>query len=49
VTASKTIPQDITVLSVTPHMHVLGRAIKVKAILPDGTEKQWARTNKNAR
>lgn len=31
------VPRAITVLAVTPHMHLLGREIKVDATLPDGT------------
>ncbi|MCS6775161.1 MAG: redoxin family protein [Chloroherpetonaceae bacterium] len=31
--------QDITVLSVMPHMHLIGRSMKVRAILPDGSER----------
>jgi hypothetical protein len=42
-TASRRIPKDITVLSVTPHMHLLGREMDVKAQLPDGTEKKLVR------
>jgi hypothetical protein len=34
-----TLPRDVTVLSVTPHMHVIGRTMKAVAILPDGKEK----------
>jgi hypothetical protein len=30
----------MTALSITPHMHLIGRAMKVKAIFPDKTEKQ---------
>lgn len=32
-----TIPFDLTVLSVTPHMHDLGKSMRVTATLPDGT------------
>jgi hypothetical protein len=35
--ASYTVPVDTTVLVVSPHMHVIGREIKVAATLPDGT------------
>ncbi|HZP80760.1 MAG TPA: redoxin domain-containing protein [Chthonomonadaceae bacterium] len=31
--------EDVHVLAVTPHMHLLGKEIKVWATLPDGTEK----------
>jgi len=31
---------DITVLAVTPHMHLLGKSMKLEAILPDKTQKQ---------
>ena len=33
------IPADLTAYSVIPHMHLLGREIKVTATLPDGTVK----------
>lgn len=36
-TATYTLPVDTTVLDVTPHMHVLGREMKVQATKPDGT------------
>jgi peroxiredoxin len=39
VTASLEMPLDITALGVIPHMHLLGREIKVTATLPDGTAK----------
>jgi mono/diheme cytochrome c family protein len=35
--ASLTVPQDVTAYRVTPHMHLLGREMKVTATLPDGT------------
>lgn len=38
-TASYVLPLDTTLLSVTPHMHLLGRELKVWALLPDGTRK----------
>jgi hypothetical protein len=38
VTAAFTIPVDVTVLSVTPHMHYLGRDMKVVARRPDRFE-----------
>lgn len=31
------IPQDVTLLRIMPHMHLLGRDMKLTAILPDGT------------
>lgn len=39
VPAGWTLPEDITLLDVFPHMHLIGRAMKAKAILPDGQEK----------
>ncbi len=39
VKAVSTIPEDSHILVVTPHMHLLGREMKVWAELPDGTEK----------
>jgi hypothetical protein len=39
VTAALTVPHDITVIDVSPHMHMLGREMKVTATLPDGTVK----------
>lgn len=39
VTASMPVFKDITVLGITPHMHLLGRDMKVTAKLPDGTVK----------
>jgi hypothetical protein len=35
--ASMLVPEDITLLEVAPHMHRLGREMKVTATLPDGT------------
>ena len=35
--ASLTVPRDVTAYRVTPHMHLLGREMKVTATLPDGT------------
>ncbi|MBI3875473.1 MAG: ascorbate-dependent monooxygenase [Verrucomicrobia bacterium] len=32
------VPKDVTLHSVMPHMHLVGREIKVTATLPDGTE-----------
>ena len=43
--ASKAVPRDITVLSVTPHMHLLGKEMSVSAALPDGTQKKLVRVN----
>src|SRR5205807_7772625 len=39
VTASAHVPMDVTAGAVIPHMHLLGREIKVPATLPDGTVK----------
>ncbi|HLJ57792.1 MAG TPA: redoxin family protein [Chthonomonadaceae bacterium] len=39
VTAVSTVPEDEHILVVTPHMHLLGREMKVWAELPDGTIK----------
>ena len=36
--ASLTVPKDVTVLSVMPHMHLLGREMTVAATLPDGSD-----------
>jgi mono/diheme cytochrome c family protein len=36
--ASPPLPADVTVLTVTPHMHFLGREITATAVLPDGRE-----------
>ena len=35
--ATYTLPVDTTLLDVVPHMHVLGREMKVSARLPDGS------------
>lgn len=35
----KTVQDDITVRGITPHMHLIGRKMKVTAIFPDKTEK----------
>ena len=37
VEASGFVPEDITVLSVTPHLHNLGKSMRVSAYFPDGT------------
>ena len=39
VRATSTVAEDSHVLVVTPHMHLLGREMKIWAELPDGTEK----------
>jgi hypothetical protein len=39
VRASLTIPADITLLRIAPHMHLLGHDIAVTATLPDGTSR----------
>ena len=39
VNAISTIAEDSHILVVTPHMHLLGKEMKVWATLPDGTEK----------
>ncbi len=33
------IPADVTIYSVMPHMHLLGRSMKAEAILPNGSRK----------
>ncbi len=38
VTSSMPVPSDVTLRSVMPHMHLLGRDMRVFATLPDGTE-----------
>jgi mono/diheme cytochrome c family protein len=38
VTSSMPVPSDVTLRSVMPHMHLLGREMKVFATLPDGKE-----------
>jgi hypothetical protein len=37
VTGSYTLPQDVTMVGVIPHMHLLGREMRVTATLPDGS------------
>ena len=37
-TASMPVPSDVTLRSVMPHMHLLGRDMRVFATLPDGSE-----------
>jgi peroxiredoxin/mono/diheme cytochrome c family protein len=39
VTQSVKLPWDATAISITPHMHLLGKEMKVTATLPDGTVK----------
>ncbi|WP_152052501.1 alkyl hydroperoxide reductase [Tautonia marina] len=36
--ASYTLPRDVILVGVVPHMHLLGKAMTVTAILPDGQE-----------
>jgi hypothetical protein len=43
VEAGMPVPADVTVLGVTPHMHLLGREMTVTAALPDGTQKPLVR------
>lgn len=38
VTAAIAMPRDVTLLGITPHMHLLGRNMKVTATTPDGKE-----------
>ncbi len=40
VQATLPVPSDVTVLNVTPHMHLLGKEMSVTASLPDGSKKQ---------
>ena len=40
VTASYTLTGDVRLLSIVPHMHLLGRSIRADAILPDGTKRE---------
>jgi peroxiredoxin/mono/diheme cytochrome c family protein len=37
VTASLTLPRDLLAVAITPHMHLIGRDMKVTATLPDDT------------
>jgi len=39
VTSSFTLPVDVTLISLYPHAHYLGKAVQVTATLPDGTTK----------
>ena len=45
VTTSLKLPVDVTLVSVTPHMHYRGKEMKVHAVLPDGTRRPliWIR------
>lgn len=45
VKASGTLPAEMTILTVMPHMHLLGRSMHFTATLPDGTRKDlvWIR------
>jgi len=36
---SYTLPRDVTLVGVVPHMHLLGKSMIVKATLPDGTRR----------
>ncbi len=38
--AKTVVPTDITALNIMPHMHLLGKAMKITAALPDGAEKK---------
>ncbi len=38
-TASYTLPKEVLLLGVVPHMHLLGRELQATAILPDGTQR----------
>jgi peroxiredoxin/mono/diheme cytochrome c family protein len=40
VTASVTMPRDMLAIGITPHMHLIGKDMKVTARLPDGTTQQ---------
>lgn len=37
VTSSVTLPADVTLISMLPHMHLVGKEMKLTATLPDGT------------
>ncbi len=43
--AQRRVPTDITVLSITPHMHLLGKDMNISATLPDGSEKKLVHVN----
>lgn len=38
--SSVTLPTDVTLVSVLPHLHLLGKEMRVTATLPDGTKKE---------
>ncbi len=38
VTSSITLPTDVTLISLLPHMHLIGKEMKITATLPDGAE-----------
>jgi hypothetical protein len=38
-TASYTLPSEVRMLGVVPHMHLLGRELRATAMLPDGTQR----------
>ncbi|HEY1064560.1 MAG TPA: alkyl hydroperoxide reductase, partial [Pirellulales bacterium] len=38
-TASYTLPKEVIMVGVVPHMHLLGKSMKVTAVLPDRSEK----------
>ena len=38
--ASYTLPKGVTVVGVVPHMHLLGKAVSVRAEMPDGSKKR---------
>jgi hypothetical protein len=38
-TASYTLPKDVTLVGIVPHMHLLGKSVVVRAELPDNTIK----------
>jgi Ca2+-binding EF-hand superfamily protein len=39
VTASRELPVDVEVFGIFPHMHLIGKAVTVTAVLPDGKER----------
>jgi len=39
VTSSVTLPTDVSLISLLPHMHLIGKEMKITATLPDGAEK----------
>jgi hypothetical protein len=40
---SYTLPKDVVMVGIVPHMHLLGRSMDVRATLPDGAEKSLIR------